>query len=54
METARFEEIDGRTRLTVTSRFDTQEDRDGMLASGMEGGLNDTYDRFEALLARGA
>jgi hypothetical protein len=28
------------------------EERDGMLASGMEGGLNETSARFDELLAR--
>lgn len=53
VETAVFEELDdGRTRLVVTSIFHTTEERDGMLASGMEGGMNETYDRFDELLAR--
>ena len=29
----------------------TKEERDGMIDSGMEGGLNETYERLEALLA---
>jgi uncharacterized protein YndB with AHSA1/START domain len=53
VETAVFEELEGgRTKITVTSVFETNEDRDGMLASGMEGGMNETYDRFDELLAR--
>jgi uncharacterized protein YndB with AHSA1/START domain len=52
VETAVFEEIDGgRTKITVTSVFETTEDRDGMLGSGMESGMNETYDRFDELLA---
>lgn len=55
VESAVFEELDGgRTKIVVTSTFDTTEDRDGMLASGMEGGLNETYARFDELLAREA
>jgi uncharacterized protein YndB with AHSA1/START domain len=42
----------GRTRVTVTSHFASQEDRDGMLQSGMEGGANETWDRLAELLAR--
>ena len=52
IETARFEDLGGRTKLTTTSIFHTQEERDGMLASGMEGGLNETYARFDEVLAR--
>jgi hypothetical protein len=32
--------VSGRTRLTTTSLFHTTEERDGMLPSGLEGGLN--------------
>ena len=52
VETATFEDLgDGRTKLTTISRFDTTEDRDGMLASGMEIGLGESYERLDALLA---
>jgi uncharacterized protein YndB with AHSA1/START domain len=48
-----FEDLgDGRTKIVTTSLFHTDEERDGMLASGMEAGLNETYNRLEALLAR--
>ena len=53
LDSAVFEELEGgRTRMTVVSSFDTQEDRDGMLDAGMEKGMNETYERFDALLAR--
>jgi uncharacterized protein YndB with AHSA1/START domain len=52
VETAVFEDLGERTRLVATSVFETQEDRDGMLASGMEGGMNETYDRLDEVLAR--
>ncbi|MDX6368594.1 MAG: hypothetical protein QOG93_96, partial [Gaiellaceae bacterium] len=42
---------DGRTKMVVTSLFHTNEERDGMLGSGMEGGMNETYQRFDELLA---
>jgi uncharacterized protein YndB with AHSA1/START domain len=42
---------DGRTRIVTVSTFHFEEERDGMLASGMEIGLGQTYDRLEALLA---
>jgi uncharacterized protein YndB with AHSA1/START domain len=55
VETTTFEDTgDGRTRLVTVSLFFTTEERDGMLASGMEGGLNETYARFDEVLARGA
>ncbi len=40
------------TGVVTTSVFHTTEERDGMLASGMEGGLNETYERLDELLAR--
>lgn len=49
-DTAVFEEFDGKTRLTVTSTFDSQEDRDGMIASGMEDGALESYARLDAYL----
>jgi uncharacterized protein YndB with AHSA1/START domain len=52
VETATFEDLGDRTRVVTVSRFDSQQDRDGMLASGMEGGLNETYERLDELLAR--
>jgi uncharacterized protein YndB with AHSA1/START domain len=51
VETASFEEIEGRTKVTTTSLFHTTEERDGMLASGMEGGLTESHDRLAELLA---
>jgi uncharacterized protein YndB with AHSA1/START domain len=42
---------EGRTKMVVTSLFHTNEERDGMLGSGMEGGMNETYQRFDELLA---
>lgn len=53
LETARFEALPGdRTRLTVQSVFQSVEDRDGMLQSGMEGGMNDSYARLDELLEK--
>jgi uncharacterized protein YndB with AHSA1/START domain len=54
IETATFEDLgDGRTKLVTRSRFDTTDERDGMLASGMETGLNESYERLDELLAGG-
>jgi uncharacterized protein YndB with AHSA1/START domain len=52
VETATFEDLGDRTRVVTVSVFDTPEDRDGMLGSGMEGGLNETYERLDEVLAR--
>lgn len=51
LQTARFAEIPGkRTRLTSQSVFQSVADRDGMLQSGMEMGVNDSYDCLDKLL----
>jgi len=42
----------GRTRLTATSLVDSFEGRDAFLASGMETGVREGYERLDALLAR--
>ncbi len=52
VETAVFEDLGDRTKVSVTTLFHTVEERDGMLASGMEGGMNETYARFDELLER--
>jgi uncharacterized protein YndB with AHSA1/START domain len=50
VQTATFEERDGKTLLTATAVFDSVEDRDGMLQSGMEEGAAETYDRLDDYL----
>ncbi len=53
LETARLEEISGgKTRLTIQSVFQSVADRDGMLQSGMEEGVNDSYERLDELLEK--
>jgi uncharacterized protein YndB with AHSA1/START domain len=48
-----FEDLgDGRTKVTTLSQFHTPEERDGMIDSGMERGMGETYDRLEELLAK--
>ena len=42
---------DGRTRLTATSLVDSFEARDAMVASGMEDGIRQGYERLDELLA---
>lgn len=46
-----YEAVDGRTRLTSVMRFDTLAERDGMVASGMERGAEESYERLDALLS---
>lgn len=47
-----FEELpDGRSRLVHQSVFFSVEDRDGMVQSGMERGVNDGYEKLDAILA---
>lgn len=43
---------DGRTKLVTTSLFHTAEERDGMLNSGMETGMNESYAALDRLLAK--
>jgi uncharacterized protein YndB with AHSA1/START domain len=50
LETVTFEEQGGQTKVTVTSLFESVEDRDGMLQSGMEQGANESQDRLAELL----
>jgi uncharacterized protein YndB with AHSA1/START domain len=42
---------EGRTRLVVTSLVRTFEERDGFVASGMEEGVREGYERLDDLLA---
>ena len=52
VETVTFEDLgDGRTRVVNTSLFHTTEERDGMLESGMEEGLSESYAALDRLLA---
>jgi uncharacterized protein YndB with AHSA1/START domain len=50
VETMAFNERDGKTTITSTTLFDSVEDRDGMLQSGMEIGAGESYDRLEEYL----
>ena len=52
LETATFEDLGGRTRVTTTSLVDSFEARDGILASGMDVGVREGYERLDELLAR--
>jgi uncharacterized protein YndB with AHSA1/START domain len=50
LETMTFEEHEGKTLLKSVSVYQTVEDRDGMIASGMESGAASSLNRLEALL----
>jgi uncharacterized protein YndB with AHSA1/START domain len=43
---------DGRTKVETLSLFLTGEDRDGMIQSGMEGGINESYAALDRVLAK--
>ena len=43
---------DGRTRLVATSLVDSFEGRDAFVASGMEEGIREGYERLDEVLAR--
>ncbi|WP_017612520.1 SRPBCC family protein [Nocardiopsis salina] len=54
MDTCTLEEKDGRTLYTSVTVFQSVEDRDGMVASGMETGLSQSLDALEKLVTEGA
>jgi uncharacterized protein YndB with AHSA1/START domain len=52
METTVYEAVEGRTRVTSTSVFQSVEDRDGMFQSGMTRGAIESGERMARLLER--
>ena len=51
LEFLQFEDLgDGRCKLVGHAVYPTQEARDGMAQSGMEGGMSESYERLEELL----
>ena len=51
LDTMTLEELPGgRTKATIQSVFQSVEDRDGIVASGMERGVTDGYDKLDELL----
>jgi uncharacterized protein YndB with AHSA1/START domain len=52
LESASFEDLGDRTKVTTITTFYSTEERDGMLGSGMEGGMNETFQRLDEVLAR--
>lgn len=51
VDTAVFEAVDGGTMITGTSVHDSIESRDAHVASGMEGGMTESYERLDERLA---
>jgi uncharacterized protein YndB with AHSA1/START domain len=49
--TMEFVEQDGKTTVTQTMLYESQETRDAVLKSGMEKGVEASYDRLEEMLA---
>jgi uncharacterized protein YndB with AHSA1/START domain len=53
VETVVLEDLgDNRTKVTTTSLFHTTEERDGMMNSGLEGGVNASYQALISLLEK--
>ena len=52
METLTLTDVGGRTLVRTVSSFQAVEDRDAMIASGMERGVHDSDERLTELLAR--
>jgi uncharacterized protein YndB with AHSA1/START domain len=54
LETMTFEDLgDGRTRTIGLSVVENLEARDAIMASGMDVGVNEGYEKLDALLAQG-
>lgn len=49
-KTELIETEEGKTKLIATSTFMSVEDRDGMVSSGMEEGMQQTYDMLDRIL----
>jgi uncharacterized protein YndB with AHSA1/START domain len=49
--TTEFTEVGGKTRMTVTARYESSEVRDVVMGTGMAKGAAISYDRLEDLLA---
>ena len=52
LETSRFEERDGKTYMTAVSLASSVEVRDAVVASGMEGGARELYNRLDEVIQR--
>ena len=52
LETTTYEDLGDRTRMRLQSVYQSVEDRDWVVAHGMEKGANWTYDRLEQVLEK--
>lgn len=53
LETKKFEKLTGsKTKLTIKSVFQSIEDREGMVSSGMESGLRESMERLDEILMK--
>jgi uncharacterized protein YndB with AHSA1/START domain len=52
LQTATFEPLGNKTRLVAHMVFQSLPDRDGMVASGMQEGADESMERLAELLAR--
>ncbi len=51
LQTARFQELPGgRTKIMIQAVFQSVADRDGMIQSGAEKGITESYERLDELL----
>jgi uncharacterized protein YndB with AHSA1/START domain len=50
VNTTTLEEVDGVTTVTTVTQHTSREDRDAVLSSGMESGMQVSYDRLEDLV----
>ena len=54
LETLRFVDLaDGRSVLEVASTYTSKDACDAMLASGMDAGMDEDFERLDAVLAEG-
>ncbi len=51
LETTTFEDINGRTKMTIQNLCQSVASRDGLVNSGMEQGASMSFDKLEAILA---
>jgi uncharacterized protein YndB with AHSA1/START domain len=52
VEHVQFDTVRGKTRVTVTTVFENNEDRDGMINAGMEEGSMDSWDQLAGLVEK--
>lgn len=50
LQTATFEDLGGKTKITAQIVFQSVMDRDGMVASGMQSGADESMERLQELL----